>query len=179
MCAMIKLVGPSLELKDAFLEMVTECMTIDKINKEDFEQALEDFEGYVQKLRDYALGKNLPADWIPSNTYWLISRDNTVFGHSSLRHKLTPQLRTYGGHIGYLIRPTQRNKGYGKIICRLTIEKAKELALKRILITCDDDNIASARIIEGCGGVLEDKVTNEGHAVPTRRYWVCTKRYKT
>ena len=169
----VKLVEPSVELKDEFQAMVREYLEIDGTKPDwRFEQALDDYAGYVQKLRDYSLGKNLPEDWIPSSTYWLVDSDSTVLGHSSLRHELTPQLQRYGGHIGYYIRPSQRQKGYGSLILSLSLEKANDLGLKRILITCDDDNAASARIIERHGGVLEDKIMNDGHKVPTRRYWI-------
>ena len=169
----IKLIEPCLELKDEFLAMVEEHLKYD-VNPEirDFKEAVDDFEGYVKKLVDYAKGKSLPKRWVPANNYWLVNKDSLVIGTSGLRHKLSPQLRRYGGHIGYYIRPTQRNKGYGKHICGLMLEKAGLLGLKRVLITCDDDNVASAKIIESCGGVLKDKIMSKGHKVPTRRYWI-------
>jgi predicted acetyltransferase len=48
---------------------------------------------------------------------------------------------------------------------------AKALGLQRVLITCGDDNTASARLIESCGGVLEDVITPAGSPA-TRRYWI-------
>jgi predicted acetyltransferase len=169
----VKLIEPCLEMKDEFLAMVEEHLKYDtKPEVWDFKEAVDDFEAYVEKLVDYAKGKNLPECWVPANNYWLVNKDSLVIGTSGLRHKLSPQLQRYGGHIGYYIRPTQRNRGYGKRVCVLMLEKAKLLGLKRVLITCDDDNQASVRIIENCGGVLEDKVVNEGHKVPTRRYWI-------
>lgn len=48
--------------------------------------------------------------------------------------------------------------------------EARQLGLKRVLVTCDDTNIASARTIERNGGQLEDtRDTELGH---TRRYWI-------
>ena len=168
-----KLITPTLEFKDEFLAMVTEHLKFDENPKVwDFHEAAEDFEAYVKKLTDYARGENLPAGWVAATKSWLVDVDNVVIGASGLRHKLTANLRTYGGHIGYYIRPTKRRQGYGELICRLTIEKAKEMGLRRILITCDDNNTASAKIIENCGGVLNDKVLNEGRSIETRRYWI-------
>ena len=44
----------------------------------------------------------------------------------------------------------------------------------KILITCDDDNVGSYKIIESNGGILENKVENEdaGEKFLTRRYWI-------
>jgi len=81
-------------------------------------------------------------------------------------------LRNIGGHIGFNIRPSERRRGYGTAILALTLEKAKELRLKRVLVTCDDNNVASAKIIEKNGGILEDKYWNDELEQPKRRYWI-------
>ena len=65
--------------------------------------------------------------------------------------------------------------GYGKEILKLGLEQYKDLIEDdKILITCDDDNIGSAKIIEANGGVLENKVENEdqGEKFLTIRYWI-------
>ena len=55
----------------------------------------------------------------------------------------------------------------------LALEKAKALGISRALITCDDDNIASAKLAEKCGFCLEDQIRNvfEHAVITTRRYW--------
>ena len=81
----------------------------------------------------------------------------------------------YGGHIGYAVNPKYWNMGYGKEILRLGLEQFKYLIEEdKILITCDDDNTGSSKIIEANGGVLENKVENEddGEKFLTRRYWI-------
>jgi predicted acetyltransferase len=77
-----------------------------------------------------------------------------------------------GGHIGYGVRPSERGKGYGTEVCRRTLEAARGLGLARVLITCDTDNPASARIIEKNGGVLENEVRSRETGKMKRRYWV-------
>jgi predicted acetyltransferase len=57
-------------------------------------------------------------------------------------------------------------------ILKLTLERARELGLEWVLVTCDEDNIASAKIIERNGGVLEDMYQEDETAVPKRRYWI-------
>jgi len=137
-----------------------------------FKDATEDFEGFVKKFNDYTKGKNLPEGWVPASHFWLVNKDNLIIGSSGFLHKLTPYFRKYRGHIGYFIRPSQRQKGYGKLILALTLEKAKQFGLQRVLVNCYEDNIASKKIIEANGGVLEDIIMDENRKVPKRRYWI-------
>src|SRR3989344_8456793 len=87
---------------------------------------------------------------------------NQYIGRLSIRHKLNDHLLKIGGHIGYDIRPSKRSRGYGTAILRLGLPKAKELRIERALLTCNENNIASLKIIEKAGGVLESKVQNPG-----------------
>ena len=74
---------------------------------------------------------------------------------------LTDFLLQYGGSIGYSVRPSQRRKGYARETLRLTLDKCREAGEARVLITCDKDNIPSARTILANGGVLENEVSDE------------------
>ncbi len=98
--------------------------------------------------------------------------DNTLLGRSSIRHELTEHLRTLGGHIGYTIRPSQRKKGYGTAILALSLIETKNIGLKKVLVTCDESNKASAKIIEKNGGLLKDKYFSDELSEPKRRYWI-------
>ena len=65
--------------------------------------------------------------------------------------------------------------GYGKKVLQLGLEESKTLIEDdKILITCDDDNVGSYKIIESNGGILENKIENEdaGEKFLTRRYWI-------
>jgi len=126
------------------------------------------FEEYVTLLLER---EHDPAPgYVPQTDYWLIVAGEYA-GDINLRHRLTTELERFGGHIGYRIRPTLRHKGYGTLQLRLVLPKAWALGLSRVLITCDDDNSGSIKIIESNGGILQDKVDN-GRGVPTRRYWI-------
>ena len=111
------------------------------------------------------------AGMVPATQYWLISKDTGYLGELSLRHHLNESLKLFGGHLGYKIRPSQRRKGYGSLLCKLAVEQARRRGIADILITCDDDNIGSWKIIEANGGVLADRIDN-GRGALTRRYWV-------
>ena len=168
----IKLIEPTPELKSEFLAMVEENITAGEHRTWLYDQAMENFAKYVQDRIDWKEGKNLPKGWIPSSEFWLVRGKYGLLGTSSLRHTLTEHLRNIGGHIGYNIRPSERRKGYGTLILALTLEKARELGLKRVLVTCDEDNIASAKIIEKNGGRLENTYISKELKQPKRRYWI-------
>ncbi len=112
-----------------------------------------DIEEYIQRTENQSKGLKLPDNWVPATTYWLIDKEAFI-GHVNIRHKLNERLKMIGGNIGYAIRPKYRNQGYGKKLLELTLQKAKEIGLKKALLTCDDDNTASIKIIKKYGGVM-------------------------
>jgi predicted acetyltransferase len=124
---------------------------------------------YIKRTSDHSKGRNIPSNWMPATTYWLIDNDAFV-GHVNIRHKLVDWSKKIGGHIGFAIRPTKQRQGYGSNILRLALKKAKILGLKKVLVTCDNDNIGSRKIIERNGGVLKKKITLKGKRV--RHYWI-------
>jgi predicted acetyltransferase len=126
-----------------------------------------------QRLVDYRLNDALPdsprpAGWVPCTTRWLAHGDEYL-GAINLRHSLDhPQLRDEGGHIGYAVRPTARRRGYAADALRQMVRIAGAMGISRVLVTCDLDNIASARTIESGGGVYEGDLNGK------RRYWIDT-----
>ncbi len=140
--------------------------------KEHFEEPHEEFEHFVAKIRSKAQGENLPAGFVPQTDYWLVDGEEYI-GSLSIRHKLTDHLREVGGHIGYGIRPSKRKMGYGKLILKLGLEKAKKMGIEKALLTCDVTNEGSRKIIEGNGGVLENTVPNPG-SPDKARFWIPT-----
>ena len=125
---------------------------------------------FVAKLLAYAdPSRELPEDRVHCDYYWITDGsgpDEEVVGFLALRHSLTAWLLEEGGHIGYSVRPSRREQGHASRALALAVRRAAELGLERVLVTCDDDNLASARTIERNGGVYED--TRNGK----RRYWI-------
>ena len=87
-----------------------------------------------------------------------------------IRHRLNDYLLNFGGHIGYSVRKSDRQKGYATEMLALALKECKKMGMKRILLTCDKDNIASAKTILSNGGILENEV-EEGDTI-TQRYWI-------
>lgn len=144
----VRLSEPCSDLRDEFLTMAEEFYAVGESR---YNAALSDFAGYYEQLSDLAKGIDLKPGRVPANEFWLID-DDRVIGRSSLRHHLTTAFELEGGHIGYDIRPAERRKGYGTLILELTLEKAKDRGLTKVLVTCDSDNTGSTKIIKRNGG---------------------------
>jgi len=109
----------------------------------DYDEFNKSLEGYSE----IANGINLPENYVPQTIYWLVMNGKPV-GYGKLRHHLNEKLRQYGGHIGYIIRPTERGKGYGTIFLSELLSEARKKMISEVLITCDEDNARSRRVIE-------------------------------
>src|SRR5436189_5318064 len=109
--------------------------------------------------------------WVPGSEYWLVE-DGRILGCGRLRHRLTPALEHEGGHVGYDIRPSERRRGHGTLLLRLTCERAVALGLRRLRVTCDADNLGSIGVIENNGGVLDAEVPSRTRGVLIRQYWI-------
>jgi predicted acetyltransferase len=107
--------------------------------------------------------------------FWITDDGGVVVGFLGLRHTLNGFLENIGGHIGYSVRPAARRRGHASAALRLALGESAALGIVKVLLTCDDDNVASARTIESNGGVLQEVVegTPWGYG-PVRRYWIST-----
>lgn len=130
-------------------------------------QECETYEEYEHKLHNPQPGH------IPSTQYLAVRKsDNRLVGMIDLRHNINhPLLSLYSGHIGYSVRPNERRKGCATEMLALCLEKARELDLPRVMVTCNDGNLGSERTILKNGGEYQTTVTTEdGERV--KRYWI-------
>lgn len=174
---MLKLV----EANEKYLEQYREAyyLSITKIDeglikKHDLMFLNPDEVNVIEKMKDNRDRSKLKPTYVPSYDYFAVDNEKFI-GVIHIRIELTPSLLNYGGHIGYGINPKYWRKGYGTKLLKLGLDKGKVLIKEdNILITCDDDNIGSYKIIEANGGKLENKVKNEdcGEVFLTRRYWI-------
>jgi predicted acetyltransferase len=128
-------------------------------------ETFAEFCAYTTALEDPRTPR--PAAWVTGTYLWMVDGDE-VAGRISLRHVLTPWLREVGGHIGYAVRPSARRRGHATRALALMLPIAAEHGIDPVLVTCDDTNVASRKVIEANGGVLED---NRGGKL---RFWVPT-----
>ena len=169
-----KLVSPSLKyekelndfkeevLKSGANDMFAGCGDLGKMSVEEF----------IEYSKLLGNSETCPQDKVPSDYYLMIrNEDNRLVGMIDLRHHIEhPILKVWGGHIGYSIRPSEQGKGYAKIMLKLDLEKAKELGLKKVLVTCGRDNQRSMKTIISCGGKYEDSVKVSNETID--RYWI-------
>jgi predicted acetyltransferase len=108
---------------------------------------------------------------VQSSTFWLVVDNRKVVGAVNIRHELTEKLFNCGGHIGYGIRPSERQKGYATKLLTLALEKSKEIGIKNALVVCDDHNVASRKIILKNGGVQDKNfIEEDGNII--NRFWI-------
>jgi len=168
-----ELVVPSEQFRDSYSSYIAE---LEKHGEKRIPFPLryphEDFPGLLLRLKNDALGVNQEEWQVPCSTYWLVDEHSKIVGVSNLRHCLNENLKRHGGHIGYGIRPSERNKGYAQTILRETLVKASERDIKEVLVTCNKSNIASAKVIKRNGGVLQDEEFIESEGGLIQRYLI-------
>jgi predicted acetyltransferase len=163
-----KLVEICAELKDDFCELAAEGIAAKETPYINWDG---DFEDYLRRMQILASGENIPADEVPRNTYFLFCGEK-IIGRSEIRRELNDELWLIGGHIGGDVRPSERRKGFATLMLKMTLEKAMELGFEKVLVTCDKENIASAKTIEKCGGVFEKEIIHGETGSTILHYWI-------
>jgi len=130
--------------------------------------SFQDYLVHLAKVRD---GRDLPAHYVPGTMLYGFLGQKIV-GRLSLRHRLNEFLLRAGGHIGYGVLPEYRRRGLATEMLKLSLPLARSLGIERCLLICDDDNIASRKTIERCGGVLENVTIESDTEKLIRRYWI-------
>lgn len=171
------LIDPAAELRESFLAALAEFHADRDYPPSwfvtDVDPAAHDsaaaFEAYVRRVVDERREEHARAvGWVPMTTLWWVE-DGVFLGRLAVRHRLTPKLRQSGGHIGYDVRPSARRQGHATAILAAALPVARALGIDEALLTCNETNIASRRVIEANGGRFE------GGDGGKRRYWVPTE----
>lgn len=168
----LKLVRATRELKDEFLDMAREWL---EAGDERYAKGIDDFEAYMVQADRYHDGTDIFPPFVPSSEYWLM-KESRIVGRVSIRHRLNENLLLEGGHIGYDIRPSERCRGYGSAQLTLALIKTREMGIDRVFITCDTDNLASAKIIEKNGGKLAGNAISKLSGKQINQYWIGMSR---
>ena len=173
-----ELVAPSLRHGRSYVAALREGFrrgAQDRMSERRISQIEADFASYIEAITGQTgsirllTGEIVPK--VPFSVFWLVEGDEFI-GEASIRHELNAHLLKEGGHVGYGIRPSRQRQGYGRLILALALAECRRLGLDRVLLTCDDRNLASARIIEANGGRLENVVADPAGRGALRRYWI-------
>ena len=167
---MLRLVEPAPRYKAAILDAVAEMQAIGEwdISPDAFAARFDDMLREIATVKDPA---TVPPGVLAYEDFWLMEGDIWI-GLLTLRFHLNEQFLHSGGHIGYVVRPSKRRRGYGTMLLHLGLEKARERGLQRVLLTCNETNIGSRKIIETNGGQFENAVVVEGQEDQKLRYWI-------
>ena len=168
----IILVKPDLSYADEIIKYKEESLAESPvINGSAGLDRFSSIEIWFEELKKRSCEDTVPKGLVPSSTYLAVrEKDNYIVGMIDIRHYLNEYLTQVGGHIGYGVRKTERNKGYAKQMLKLALEKCKELKIKKVLITCDEDNIASEKVILSANAKLEDIRNVDGEN--KKRFWI-------
>ena len=168
----LKLVLPTPEYKEQLLDYKREFIengdsmdgTAGLRNAETFE---EWYSTFCDNLKEDTVREGL----VPATTYMAISTDaGRLIGMIDIRHRLNEYLLNFGGHIGYSVRKSERQQGYATEMLELALIECVKLKIKKVLITCDKENVASVKTMINNGAKLENEIP-EGNRI-TQRYWI-------
>ena len=168
----IILVKPDLSYADEIIKYKEESLAESPIiNGSAGLDRFSSIEIWFEELKKRSCEDTVPKGLVPSSTYLGVrEKDNYIVGMIDIRHYLNEYLTQVGGNIGYSVRKSERNKGYAKQMLKLALEKCKELKIKKVLITCDEDNIASEKVILSANAKFEDIRNVDGEN--KKRFWI-------
>ena len=178
-----QLVSPTLDRLDGYVAALRAGWspnTTRDVSAEERAALQADAAAHLRVLRGEAPGKlRLPdgreVDRLPGLVRWIW--DGTFCGAINLRYQpgveeLPPHV---SGHVGYAVVPWRQRQGHATRALALLLPLARERGLRRLLVTCDEDNLASGRVIEANGGLPDGTETNSDRpGVRKLRFWVPT-----
>lgn len=134
--------------------------------------SMDNYDEYLAMNLKYETNNNIPSEHVPANTFFLMDEtEDKILGAVNIRWYLNQNLLEYSGHIGYGVAPSERGKGCATAMLHLALKYCRSIGLRKVLVTCDEDNEGSKRTIIKNGGVFEDDYTQDNGTV-VLRYWI-------
>lgn len=139
---------------------------------------IESYDDWLKHILDSSHEETVRPGWVVASTFFVVRQsDDRIVGMIDVRHRLNEFLKNYGGHIGYSIRPAERNKGYATQALGKALNYAATIQLSKVMLACYQDNIASRKTIEKCGGILDKEfLDKEGKVI--RFYWIALYNHR-
>ena len=170
----IELIRLTVEYREQLFEMLAEWkndIIQNHTNMSPSKIWINDFHNIEYYIENLDTKEKDESGRVPDTTLFCVDKDrNILVGAVNIRHYLNDELLKTGGHIGDGIRPGERRKGYATAMIALALEECRKLGIKRVFMTCDKNNIGSAKSIINNGGVLENEIEEDGHV--EQRYWI-------
>lgn len=165
----MEIINPSERFKISFLKMAADLQNQGHWYDENPEQLDKYFDKYLTRMENAKKGILTQPTEVPFTELWMIDGDDVV-GRIKINHKLSDSMKIRGGHIGYGVASYFRGRGYATQALKLALFAAKKMEIIEVLVTCDDDNLGSIKVIERNGGKLQDKILAPDRTILTRRY---------
>lgn len=160
----ISLILPDITFESQYKEMMDEwILEGGRLNPGALRNNGKSYETWLQWINEDTYEDTCPPGTVPQTMYFAVRDDGKLIGAVTIRHRLNELHNndSSGGHVGFGVRPTERKKGYAKLILRLALEKLTEKGIFDVMINCASDNIASEKTILACGAVLHEEVIND------------------
>ncbi len=154
----LKLIAPTEKLKEEALAFRQEFFDHNElfINGSSLFDKTENYIDWLQLLKNNSDEKTIKNNWVVTSVFFAVrEKDEKIVGIIDIRHSLNQFLSDYGGHIGYSVRPSERQKGYATRMLTLALDYCKSIGLQKVMLGSYSDNLASIKTIEKCGGIFE------------------------
>ena len=172
---MITLTIPQLDHESICMAFLNECQAEGTEMAGTSNMDSMPFSKWVDYVEMQRQGIDTLDGYVPATTFLCFVKEALV-GIVNIRHFLNENLLEAGGHIGYMVRPSERRRGYATAILKEALVYCKEvLGIDEILVTCSPENIGSKKTILACGGVLENVAKNTFLGT-VERYWIRLER---
>lgn len=173
-----ELVKPTSVYREQALEYIREFRLHNSpINGSGGLDRFEDYDQWLEKIRhdeEYHSPKN---GWVPATTLFFVRKsDNRIIGMTNIRHRMNDHILHISGHIGYSIRPSERQRGYGTHLLYLALAECAKMGIDRVLVSCEKSNIGSEKVIINNRGIFENEQVDSTTGKTFKRFWIDVKK---
>ena len=171
----LKLIKPTKDFERQILEMVQEFYDDNTTFYWSgwLKKFLDDYTWWLEYLKNCEKDDTWDEKLVPGIQYILVREsDNSVIWFINARLRLNDTLLLHWWHIWYSIRPGERKKHYATAQLFTALKIYKDLWVEKVLLTCDKNNIWSAKTIQNCGWILENEIIDPVDWELIQRYWI-------
>jgi predicted acetyltransferase len=147
----------------SYQEYLTECFSH---GLQKYQAAALEPKSYLESIIAHEQGQNLPNNTPETASYFCLINDEVV-GTIRYRRGNSPLIEKVIGHTGYDTKPSARGKGVAKFMLSWLQE---QVLTKHIIVTCEHSNIASKKVIEGCGGKFINQIYSSEKSAQVLRF---------